>query len=262
MMREFILIVGLDERESGLIEARLDQPVIAHDILPKIIVRDGELWSALPNSPRMVRVSKVIFHGIFEDDLDFMVGLALWGGACLPNPRAMLACRLKLPCLVRALEYTRFGSPMRGYAAPYTRFETDVERVAKWGNWHCGENKERFTDVWTGENPSVIEHFLKGQAVRIVLIGDRAWQIRLEGDTWLKSIHHDAAAFMDVDAELLEDTQAVRAGFGLEIVANDYIVGDDGAKHLLEVNHIPNVTRFPELWDAYLEYVVEWVATH
>jgi len=52
--------------------------------------------------------------------------------------------------------------------------------------------------------------------------------------------------------------RCVRA-FGLEIVANDYIVGEDGQKHLLEVNHIPNVTRFPALWAAYADYAVRWV---
>ena len=36
------------------------------------------------------------------------------------------------------------------------------------------------------------------------------------------------------------------------------IVADDGSKHLLEVNHIPNVTRFPEIWQAYRDYAVTW----
>ncbi|MEM6530672.1 MAG: hypothetical protein AAF653_20410, partial [Chloroflexota bacterium] len=33
--------------------------------------------------------------------------------------------------------------------------------------------------------PSIIEHFYAGQAVRVVIIGDRYWQIKLEGDGWL-----------------------------------------------------------------------------
>jgi glutathione synthase/RimK-type ligase-like ATP-grasp enzyme len=105
----------------------------------------------------------------------------------------------------------------------------------------------------------VIEHFLQGEAVRIVVIGDRAWQIKLEGDGWLKSIHHENATFMQLDTELLDDTLTLKRAFGLDIIANDYIVTDEGSKHLLEVNHIPNVTRFPDIWDAYREYVVDWV---
>ena len=37
------------------------------------------------------------------------------------------------------------------------------------------------------------------------------------------------------------------------------VVAEQGTKHLLEVNHIPNVTRFPEIWEAYRDFVVEWV---
>lgn len=266
-MQQYVCIVGLDEAEATEIQKRLDQPGMIHVVLPKIVLKDGQLWAESSRSPRMSPVSRVIYHGIFENDLDFMVGLALWGGPCLPNPRAMMDCRLKLPCLVRALQYTRFGSPQRGYAAPYANFESEgIERVAKWGNWHCGENKERFLGTWRSENPAIIEQFLPGQAVRVVMIGERYWQIRLDGDSWLKSIHHAAAALIEVDPELLDDTRAVRDGFGLEIIANDYIVGEDGTKHLLEVNHIPNVTRFPELWEAYRDFVVAWcgeiVKTH
>ena len=36
------------------------------------------------------------------------------------------------------------------------------------------------------------------------------------------------------------------------MLAVDYMVGTDGTKHLLEVNHIPNVTVFPEIRQAYL----------
>ena len=43
------------------------------------------------------------------------------------------------------------------------------------------------------------------------------------------------------------------------MVGVDYMIGDDGTRHLLEVNHIPNVTRFPEIRAAYLNYVVEWL---
>jgi len=257
-MTEYVLIVGLDEPEAQAIQERLDVPSIAHITLPKIMVRDGQLWAEAARGPRLMPISKVIYHGIYEEDLDFIAGLALWGGPVMPRAHAMMDCRLKLPCLVRAMQFTRFGAPARGYASPYVRYDSDLERVAKWGNWHCGENKERFTGTWSSEYPAIVEPYLSGQAVRVVLIGENAWQIRLEGDSWLKSIHHDTAAFMELDPDLLADAQAVRVGFGLEILGNDYIVGEDGQKHLLEVNHIPNVTRFPEIWEAYRDFAIQW----
>lgn len=260
-MSDRTLIVGLDEPEFTQIQERMDGRITAHETLPRILVKDGELLAQPRKGAGWVSISRVVFHSIYEDDLDFIAALALWGGPCLPNARGMMDCRLKLPCLVRALQYTRFGAPARGYAAPGALFTTDRERVAKWGNWHCGENKARFSESWTGAEPAIIEEFLPGQALRVVIIGDRHWQIRLEGEGWLKSIHPANAAIVDVDPDLLADTEAVRRGFGLELVANDYIVTEDGTPHLLEVNHIPNVTRFPEIWEAYRDYVVQWIQT-
>jgi hypothetical protein len=260
-MTERVCIVGLDEPEYAQIRQRVGIPVIAQEVIPKIIVKGGELLVQPPNRMTFIPVSKVVFHGIYDvaDDMDFITGLAMWGGPCLPNAYAMLDCRLKLPCLARAMRCTRFPIPERGFVAAGTSMEVEIESVAKWGNWHCGENKTRFTELWTGEFASVIEPFLPGQSVRVVIIGDQSWQIRLEGENWLKSIHDARAAFMEIDPELLADTQHIRQSFGLEIIANDYIVAEGGSRYLLEVNHIPNVTRFPEIWDAYRDYVVAWI---
>jgi hypothetical protein len=255
---ERVCIIGLDEPEYSQISDRLGIPVVAHELLPRIILRDGELLVEPKRGPGWHKIAKVIFHSIYENDLDFISALALWGGPCLPNAHAMMDCRLKLPCLVRALKHTRFGAPLRGYVSPNTTYFADDELVAKWGNWHCGENKARFTGAWQSEQACIIEPFLPGTAVRLVLVGDRYWQIRLEGSDWLKSIHAPEAAFMEVDADMLEDTRAIQKAFGLEVVANDYIVSDQGTKHLLEVNHIPNVTRFPAIWEAYTDLAASW----
>ncbi len=260
-MTDRVCIVGLDEPEHAEIRSRLSIPAITTEVIPKIAVLDGQLLVQPPNRLALVPVSRVVYHAILEDDFDFITGLALWNGPCLPSAHAMLDCRLKLPCLARALRCTRFGSAPRGYAAPGATVEADPGReyVVKWGNWHCGENKARFTGAWTSEQPSVIEPYFEGQAVRVLIIGGRAWQIRLEGESWLKSIHAPDAGFMELDPELYEDTRQIARSFGLELIANDYIVAADGSKHLLEVNHIPNVTRFPEVWAFYRDYVVDWI---
>jgi len=173
--------------------------------------------------PRYVPVKKMVYHSIYENDLDFMTGLAFWDGPCLPDARAMLDLRLKLPGLVRALEQTRFPYP-RGFVSANTVFRAESqELVAKWGNWHCSENKERFNESWKGTEAAVIEPFIDGQAVRLMMIGDQYWQIRLEGSDWLKSLHDANADFMDVDAELLEDTRHLKAAFGLQVIGNDYM---------------------------------------
>jgi hypothetical protein len=64
---------------------------------------------------------------------------------------------------------------------------------------------------------------------------------------------------MDVDPELLEDTPNIAEAFGLKLIANDYIVTEQGTKHLLEVNHVLNISRFSEIWEADRDYATAWV---
>lgn len=257
-MAKRICTIGLHKREQDLISKTHFGPIIHHDVVPKIIVNKGILYVEKRNGVALLPVDKVVYHGIYEEDMDFITGLAIWGGDCFPNAFAMMNCRLKLPCLARALRVSKFNS-LRGFISKNTEINAKNELVAKWGNWHCGENKHRFTGHWKSENPSVIEPFFEGEAVRVVIVGKHAFQIKLEGKSWLKSIHDETANFMEMDRELFEDTLNIKNEFGMDIIANDYIVGNDGQKHLLEVNHIPNVTRFEPLRAAYVETVLEWI---
>lgn len=131
-------LIGLDEPEVRNLETRFGQPLLAYETLPRILVRDGLLWVESASRFQLLPVSAVVFHCIFEFDLPLMAGLALWGGPCLPAATAMLDCRLKFPCLVRALAYSRFAAPRRGYVSAGLEIESPREEVAKWGDWHCG----------------------------------------------------------------------------------------------------------------------------
>lgn len=260
-----VLTVGLEEREAEAIRTLAGGvPLAARLDLPRILVDGPRLYVERRGGPGWLPVSHVLFHSIYEHDHEFLAALALWGGPCLPDAAAMMVCRHRIPCLVRALRFSRFGAPPRGYVSPGATLTAPEgeERVAKWGNWHCGEDKARFSGAWTAPEDAgaLVEPFLPGEAMRVCLVGDRAWQVRLGGSGWKKSIHEDDAAFMEPDPELVADARAVQAGMGLEVLANDYIVSPDGAsRHLLEVNHVPNVDRSPEIRDAYCAYAADWL---
>ena len=160
---------------------------------------------------------------------------------------------------MHALRVTRFGATPRGFADRGSTIHVAGDAVAKWGNWHCGENKDKFAGRRVCDEPTLVEEFVPGDAVRIMRIGDRSWQIRLAGDDWRKSIHPDDAAFMHPDPRLVEDARRLAERFRLEVIGVDYVVDPHGTPHLLEVNHIPNVTRFPEVRAAYLDYAAQWV---
>jgi hypothetical protein len=259
MAVEAILLVGLDEPETTELRSRLDRPVLAFESLPRIRVDRGRLLVEHPHAMNhFVPVDRVVFHAIFEEDFDFLSALALWEGPCLPGARGMMDLRHRLPRLVRALSVTSFGKTPRGYADRGTTVVAESEQVAKWGNWHCGEDKARFSGPWIADQPTLFEEYVAGEAVRIVLVGERAWQVRMAGDGWLKSIQHRDADFLPIDHELLDDTRRLAAHFGLEVVGVDYIVGLDGLRQLLEVNHVPNVTVLTEIRATYLNLVIDW----
>jgi D-alanine-D-alanine ligase-like ATP-grasp enzyme len=60
--------------------------------------------------------------------------------------------------------------------------------------------------------------------------------------------------------ELAADARAIAEHFDLQVVGIDYMAGEGGMFHLLEVNHIPNVTVFPFMRSAFLDLAAEWVA--
>jgi hypothetical protein len=254
-----VLIVGLEPHESQEIADQFEGRTSAWGNLPPITVEDGKLLVPRQNGPGLLTVDKVLFHGVFADDMDFFSGLALWGGPCLPSTEAFFASRLKLPCLARALQVSRFAAPKRGFASPGATVYSDTNQVAKWGNWHCGENKTCFTGRFDANEACVIEPFLPGRSVRVAIIGEQSWQVGLEGTDWKKSIHDDRAALEAIDPDLLADTRDLQVSFGLPWIACDYIVGEDGQKHLLEVNAMPNVSRFPEMWEAFCEASLQWL---
>jgi hypothetical protein len=232
-------------------------------LIPRIRLWRGQLAVESPERDfHYLRISHVVFHGIYENDLPLLSALALWGGPCFPRARAMMDCRLRLPGLVRALEATRFGSLARGFADRGTTFKADEECVAKWGEWHCGEDKERFTGEWTANEPTLFEGFVQGEACRVQWIGEKAWQYRLGGDNWKRSIHGATACEVPLDLELEQDARDLQRHFGLEIAGIDYMIAADGSKHLLEVNHIPSVTAFSQVREAYLDHVSAWLSAN
>lgn len=255
-----LLLVGLDAPEADALRARLPGPRVVWPIVPRFRLVDGvlEVESASVVG-RFLPVSRVIFHGVFADDLPLLTALALWRGPCLPSALGLLDCRERIPALARALAVTRFGALPRGLALPPDPYEAAAPAVAKWGVWHCGEDKARFAGRFEPREPSVVEPFVEGTSVRIALVGDRAWQVRMAGDGWLRSIHHpDATLEAAPDPDLLADARALARRFDLAVCAVDYQVAPDGTPHLLEVNHAPNVTAFPALRAAFLDLCAAW----
>lgn len=261
-----IVIVGLDPSEHAELRERISGPMLVHAMLPAWKVERGRFYVEHPRRfGQFVEVRAVVFHGIYETDLPFITGLALWGGPCLPNALGMLACRERVPSLARVRAASRFMKRPLGFAPEGVTIEADVPSVAKWGVWHCGDDKARFDQTWDATQPTLIEPYVAGRGVRIHLMGKRAWQIEMSthshaaGDWREASDAEGARISEDCMPDLLEDARQIQRHLGLDMAGIDYQVPEQGEPHLMEVNHIPNVTHFAELRSAYLDYVVQWV---
>ncbi|QJW93818.1 hypothetical protein [Frigoriglobus tundricola] len=261
MSHELVGLIGLDREEVTELKARVECRLVSFDMMPKVQLRDQHLYLARFGTWDWVGpVTKVVFHGIFEDDLPGIAALALWGGQCLPSASGLLDCRPRIANMARVRRVSRFATLPRSYTDAETTFRTDTPSVAKWGEWHCGVGKERFTGEWTAQEPSLIEPFIEGEAVRVTAIGDTLFQLRLGGDDWKKSIHHAGADFVPLNSDLAADMRHLRDHFDLAVCAADYIIAADGNPHLLELNHVPNVTQFPAIRSAYLDLAAQWIA--
>ena len=52
-MVEHVCLIGLDEPESDAIRAMIDGPVVAHVVLPGMMVKDRQLWVEGERGPRI-----------------------------------------------------------------------------------------------------------------------------------------------------------------------------------------------------------------
>lgn len=255
-----LLTIGLDALQVSCISTHFEGHLLAYQMLPKVKLVNGVLYAESTRvAGRFLPIDSMIFYGIYEDDFDLITLLALWGGPCYPNPNGMMNLRLKHQALVRSLAMSQFAGMKRSMSINHDSWSTDQELVAKWGNWHCGDNKHRFTGQWLAPEATVFEPFVEGKAMRIMLIGEQHWQVELAGDTWLKSIHGDGAQLVEVDQELLEDAKRLKDHFEMEMLGIDYMVSSEGEKYLLEVNHIPSVSAFDEFNAAFLDDVAGWI---
>lgn len=256
-----VLVVGLDEPESEELRRRVHAAWVTYPFLPAYRLVDGQLEvESRKRVGQWLSVDAVVFHGVFEEDYEFMTALALWDGPCFTDPVGMLDCRHRMPNLARARRVSAFGGAPRGFVPAGETYpvEDGETRVAKWSNWHCGKNKARFDADREADEPTLVEPFFDGEAVRITLLGDEVFQHELAGDDWLKSIEDERTEPVEPDPEIEDDARRIADHFGLEIAGIDYVVGPEET-HLLEVNHVPNIDYFEAIREAYLDEVADWI---
>ncbi len=252
-----ILLVGLGEDITDELQNRTEDNCIAYQELPKLMAQDGELLVASRRFlGQWLPVQKVVWHSYYEDYLPLLYAIAFSHATCFPDITRLIQLYDRHASLFYALQATAFPAP-RSFVSVPAELVPGAPAVAKQGNMHCGWDKVRFDEPTTFEQPTLIEPFFEGESVRVLLIGDDVWQFHYVSEDWRKNVNGRVEK-VQPDATLVTDARRIAAHLGLDIAGVDYIVGDKGT-WLLEVNHFPGISDFPDVRSRYVDFVAEWI---
>ncbi len=253
---DLLVAVGLDADVVEQLRGRVDARLVAYPAVPRLYSVDGRvLVESASVVGRWLEPRGVVFYGYFDDAGPARRALALGATPTLPDVRATLPLDERAMALMLAARADEPG-PGRGFVPRGTPLKVDREHVVKWGNRHCGEDKERVTGSVEMASDAVIEPFVEGRSVRVLIVGERAWQLHYESADWRKNVRATVTT-VEEDARLVARARRTTEKLGLAIAGVDYIVNEEGAV-LLEVNAYPGFEDMPEARDAFVEMAASW----
>jgi hypothetical protein len=125
--------------------------------------------------------------------------------------------------------------------------------VLKTGNSHRGHDKYLIFDnkfpTWDGI--ATLEPYFNGESVRILIIGNDIFGLKLENhESWIKNASGAEVYPFNPSNALISHAKAVAKFWGLEIAGVDYILEDNGSFHFLEINQFPGIAATDEIVEA------------
>lgn len=116
--------------------------------------------------------------------------------------------------------------------------------VLKVGDEHRGEGKyliRNAADIPSWEGEATAEPFFEGESVRVLLLGDRAFGLRIVNDThWIKNSAGGRIEVWEPDSEIVAHARRARALFRLDVAGIDYVIDGTGF-HFIELNPFPRL---------------------
>lgn len=283
-MKKRITVIGLDDPlaeriKDSISKISFDTNIVLYSSVPTI-QNDVSLQIESPSiTNRMLDVNGVIYYSYFEGVEKERLTLALSSTPTFPSIRATQPLDNKLAALVSALNADPQGSeaPNRHIvrwdllyrflsASEINVLGQHRDCVVKWGNAHCGEGKRRVAELladlpligdYAVNGPIYIEPFIQGESIRILIVGERAWQLHYTSTDWRKNVRSKVTV-VEIDQKLLARTKQITTSLGLVVAGVDYIVPDKGAPVLLEVNAYPGLDDVPGAEDAFVDLAVQW----
>jgi hypothetical protein len=286
-MRKRFAIIGLDEplakRAKSAIQAvDWDALAMLYPTVPPVEF-DTALRVESPSiAGRMLDVDGVVYYSYFEGVDKERLALALAPTPTFPSVRAAQPLDDKLAALVLSLRADPLGARApgrrvvrdRALCAPLSPEEREVVArhpgyVVKANNAHCGHGKwrtEEFLAQFPADEthlvsgPIYVEPFVVGESVRVLLVGNRAWQLHYKSEDWRKNVRSTVWP-ISLDRDLLARARQIAGGLGLTVAGIDFILPETGDPVLLEVNAYPGLGDAPGAEDAFVDLLSQWAAS-
>jgi hypothetical protein len=231
--------------------------MVSYPGIPNGYSIDGKVFVESPTvSGRFLQPDGVIFYSYFhsKEADEFRRALALSYTPTFPSVVASLPFDDKIVGLILAQPY--FLSMPRGYL-PAGPVSFEGEKVFKWGNKHCGEDKAKANGSIVLPEPALVEPFIEGTSERILIVGDSTWHLRYESADWRKNVEAKITILDKPNRLLAHEARYAVDSLRLNVAGLDFIVTSNGA-HLLEVNAYPELSDVPDAQDAFVNHFVSW----
>ena len=116
--------------------------------------------------------------------------------------------------------------------------------MLKVGDEHRGEGKyliRSASDIAPWEGIATAEPFFEGESVRVLLLGDAAFGVKIHNERhWIKNSAGARFEAWEPTSALIEHARRAQSLFGLEIDGIDYVLTREGM-HFIELNPFPRV---------------------
>lgn len=260
-----IISIGLDREMVARIRAAISQQhIIAYDNIPDMYSMNGKLYVESPNiMGKFLKVDFVLWYGYFpeKNSVSAMKTIALSDALSFPSVRSTIVHEDRALSLIKCRKADDSLPLPRGWIPPNTQVEIEPGTVAKFGNIHCGENKVRIDEptMRAFDEGAIVEPFISGKSRRILIVGQKAWQIDYESDDWRKNVNAKTTVTKlfgghmqdNVDPWLVLRATNMASKLSLHIVGADYI-GERGHWQLLEANAYPGLEDIPEAQEEFV----------
>jgi hypothetical protein len=162
---------------------------------------------------------------------------------CWPAPAALLTVSDRHAAMARCIEAGLVGHPV--VQARWTREPLlPFPYVLKVGNEHRGEGKHLIrsaADIVRWDGIATMEPFFDGESVRVLLLGEHAFGVRIHNDSsWIKNSPGASLELWDPDPAVVSHARRAMRHFNLEIAGVDYVIDRSGPR-FIELNPFPRV---------------------